>query len=56
MIGGGLVNALAVMGGNVYAGGTFTNMGGVAANRIAKWDGATWSALGGPRDYRVAAN
>jgi len=30
----------------VYAGGTFTNAGGVAANNIAKWDGSNWSALG----------
>ena len=30
----------------LYAGGGFTTAGGVAANRIAKWDGASWSALG----------
>ncbi len=30
----------------LYAGGIFTTAGGVAANRIAKWDGAAWSALG----------
>jgi hypothetical protein len=29
-----------------YAGGGFTNAGGVAANNIAKWNGASWSALG----------
>jgi hypothetical protein len=40
------VNALAVGGGFVYAGGSFTNAGGVAARSIARWDGATWSALG----------
>ncbi len=32
--------------GDVYAGGDFTSIGGVAANRIAKWNGSTWSALG----------
>jgi hypothetical protein len=32
--------------GNLYAGGTFTTAGGVAANRIAKWNGSAWSALG----------
>jgi hypothetical protein len=30
----------------LYAGGFFTTAGGVAANRIAKWDGQGWSALG----------
>ncbi|HTP01251.1 MAG TPA: hypothetical protein VMJ64_07750 [Anaerolineales bacterium] len=39
-------------GGNVYAGGFFTNVnnGGAvlsAADYIAKWDGSNWSALGG---------
>lgn len=37
----------------VYAGGTFTNAGGVAVNRIAKWDGSTWSPLGGGVNNRV---
>jgi len=32
--------------GNLYAGGAFTSAGGVAANRIAKWDGSIYSALG----------
>ena len=30
----------------LYVGGRFLNIDGVAASRIAKWDGATWSALG----------
>ena len=30
----------------LYAGGTFTSAGGVAANRVAKWDGVSWSPLG----------
>ena len=33
-------------GNDLYAGGWFTNAGGVAANCIAKWDGSSWSALG----------
>ena len=32
--------------GNVYIGGNFSAVGTVAASRIAKWDGTTWSALG----------
>ena len=30
----------------LYAVGAFTTVGGVPANRIAKWDGSQWSALG----------
>jgi hypothetical protein len=30
----------------LYAGGQFTTAGGLAANRIAKWDGSSWGALG----------
>ncbi len=39
----------------LYAGGDFTIAGGVAANRIAKWDGASWSALGSGLDGPVHA-
>ena len=44
------VNALAVFddgsGPALYAGGAFTFAGAVAANRIVKWDGASWAPLG----------
>lgn len=30
----------------LVAGGTFTSIDGVAANKIASWDGATWQPLG----------
>ena len=30
----------------LYAAGRFTSAGGVPANRIARWDGSGWSALG----------
>lgn len=30
----------------LYVGGSFTQAGGVSANRIAAWDGEAWSALG----------
>ena len=31
---------------NVYAGGNFSQIGGVNANQVAQWDGENWSALG----------
>jgi trimeric autotransporter adhesin len=40
------VYALAVSGNDLYAAGTFMMAGGSAANRIAKWDGSRWTALG----------
>jgi hypothetical protein len=43
------VAALAVAGsGKVYAGGGFTTAAGVSAYSIARWDGASWAALGLP--------
>jgi hypothetical protein len=39
--------ALAVLGSTVFAAGTFTTAGGLPANQIAKWDGTTWSGVGG---------
>ncbi len=41
------VVAMAVVGTNLYVGGPFTNAGGITANRIARWDGNTWSDVGG---------
>ncbi len=54
----GRVLALAVdQLGNVYAGGEFTEAGGVTANFIAKWNGNTWEALGqGVDDYVLTLN
>ena len=41
------VNSLAVLpNGDLIAGGGFTTAGGVPANRIARWNGTSWSALG----------
>ena len=58
----GTVFALAVSGTNLYAGGIFTNAGGVTASAVAMWNGSAWSALssgvsGGsdPFGVRVAA-
>ncbi|RMF81899.1 MAG: hypothetical protein D6739_08825, partial [Nitrospirae bacterium] len=43
-----VVKALAVYGGQLYAGGHFLQAGGVAVGCIARWDGATgqWSTAG----------
>ena len=42
----GRVNVLAVYGNRLVAGGYFTEIGGVPANRIAAWDGSSWAPLG----------
>ena len=45
--------------GNLYIGGDFTLVGNVLANRIAKWNGSSWSRLGsglwGNDDYSANA-
>lgn len=49
-----VVYAVAVGGnGEVYIGGDFTVVGTVAANRVAKWDGNSWSALGSGMNHTV---
>ena len=43
----GAISALVVTGGGeLYAGGGFTQAGGMLANGIAKWNGTVWSSLG----------
>jgi hypothetical protein len=37
----------------LYAGGDILFFGGVAVNHIARWNGSSWSALGGGLDNRV---
>lgn len=66
-VGGGLdgmvdidrVNALAVYddgnGAALYAGGMFTGAGGVESIGIAKWDGKSWSDVGGGMNRPVRA-
>ncbi|MBL7932942.1 MAG: hypothetical protein JNL60_13625, partial [Bacteroidia bacterium] len=39
--------SMAVYNGKLYAGGTFTSIGGVTARNIAVWDGTIWSQVGG---------
>lgn len=43
----GIPVALTALGTNVFAAGSFTTAGGVAANEIARWDGNNWSNVGG---------
>lgn len=53
---GVLVSAIVVDDlGNLYVGGDFTIIGDVLANRVAKWDGNTWSPLGLGMDASVSA-
>src|SRR5206468_1832401 len=42
-------------GSGLYAGGWFTNAGGIGATNIAIWDGNSWSALGSGMDNSVYA-
>src|SRR5262245_13336269 len=51
------VFALAPSGGQIYAGGLFTtaNNGSLTVNRIARWNGSSWSALGSGLNNIVAA-
>jgi hypothetical protein len=42
----GQINTLITFGGNLYAGGSFTHVGSVTANHVARWDGTAWSSLG----------
>lgn len=52
----GAVQALAVdAGGRLVAAGSFSFAGGVSANAIARWDGASWSPLGAGMNGNVVA-
>lgn len=42
----GRIYAMLISNGKLYVGGDFVSMDGVAANNVAQWDGASWSALG----------
>ncbi|QNH62728.1 T9SS type A sorting domain-containing protein [Hymenobacter sediminicola] len=41
--------------GNLYAGGNFQTISGVAANNMAKWNGTAWSSLGAGPNSQVNA-
>jgi trimeric autotransporter adhesin len=58
LVGGGaddIVDTLASYGGDLVAGGAFTHAGGVAANRLARWNGSAWSAIPGITGQDVTA-
>lgn len=50
-----VLDAIKVVGDDVYVGGYFTQASEIPANYIAKWDGSTWSALGDGVTGRVYA-
>jgi len=52
---GNVVGMALLANGDLAAGGDFTAVGTVAANRVARWDGNTWSALGSGTDPPVTA-
>jgi Domain of unknown function (DUF5122) beta-propeller len=50
------VNALTTYNGDLIAGGNFTTIAGVSGvNRVARWDGVAWSALGGGLNDAVSS-
>ena len=49
------VQAVAVMGTNLFIGGNFQTAGNVAANYIAQWNGSGWSTLGTGMNSQVSA-
>ncbi len=54
-VGHGQVFALARLGDDVYAAGSFSSAGGVPAANVARWDGRQWSPLGAGTDGDVHA-
>jgi hypothetical protein len=50
---GWVSSLLVVSDSEVYAGGSFTQINGVAASRVARWDGASWNPLGAGVDNTV---
>lgn len=51
----GSVNAVASFGGDLIVGGQFTKLGSTTINNLARWDGDTWTALGGGTNTTVNA-
>ncbi|GEM_PF-637282 len=51
----GLPSAVLYQDGMLYVGGYFTTLANIYVYRVARWDGSTWSGLGGGTDYQVNA-
>ncbi len=51
----GKVRSLVSLGANVYAGGYFSDAGGVSVNRIARWNGSNWLGMGSGVNSTVMA-
>jgi hypothetical protein len=47
----GVVDCLEVFQGSLYVGGFYDNVGGLAANALARWNGSAWSTLGAGVNY-----
>lgn len=50
-----LVQALAVLGPDLYVGGQFTSAGGTSVVNLARWNGKSWSSLGASLNGTVYA-
>lgn len=50
---GNAYTALKLPNGDIVVAGSFMGVGGAAASNVARWNGATWSAMGGPFDLPV---
>ena len=43
---GATIHAVVTNGAYIYVGGNFTNIGGVNAQCVARWNGTAWESLG----------
>ncbi|MBZ0154420.1 MAG: hypothetical protein K8J09_23075 [Planctomycetes bacterium] len=55
MVGPGIEVMVEMPNGDVVAGGVFDQIGGVAANHIARWNGTNWTPLGAGTSWIVQA-